>query len=167
MNRRGILKFISGLVALWPAGPVSEEDTDHWCSPRLRSPNDQIMVALKKTLGIGGGYVDGDNIRVEHRFAKGRMEHVPGLVRELTQLKVHLFVARAEPLARIQMEMSPSTPIVLVAMGFDLATAGMIDTPGRPGGNITGIYARTGDAIVKGLELLRELRPVIDGRASL
>jgi putative ABC transport system substrate-binding protein len=120
--------------------------------------NDEIMVALRKGLR-DRGYVDGKNIRIEHRFADGRMERVPTLFQELVKLKVDIFVAGAEPIARIQQEVSHTTPIVLVAMGFDPSAAGMIGSLNRPGGSITGIYTRTGDTIGKQLELLKELRP--------
>jgi putative ABC transport system substrate-binding protein len=122
--------------------------------------SDEVMVALRKGLR-DRGYIDGENVRIEHRFANGRLERVPDLVRELVRIKVDIFIAGAEPMARIQMQLSPATPIVLVAMGFDPVAAGMIETVSRPGRNITGIYARTGDSVVKGGELLKELRPGI------
>jgi putative ABC transport system substrate-binding protein len=152
---------MSGLLALWPAALLGQTPKR---VPIIGVPlvyagnNDEIMVALRKGLR-DRGYVDGENIRVEHRFADGRMGRVPALVQELVKLNVDVFVAGAEPIARIQQEASATTPIVLVAMGFDPATAGMIGSLNRPGGNITGIYARTGDTIGKQLELLKELRP--------
>jgi putative ABC transport system substrate-binding protein len=127
--------------------------------------DDEIMVALRKGLR-DRGYVDGENIRIEHRFADGRMERVPALVRELVKLKVDVLVAGAEPIARIMQEASRTTPIVLVAMGFDPSTAGMIRSLNRPGGNITGIYTRTGDTIGKQLELFKEFRPAVSRVAA-
>lgn len=116
------------------------------------------MLSLRKGLR-DRGYVDGENIRIEHRFADGKMERVPALVQELVKLKVDVFVAGAEPIARIMQEVSGTIPIVLVAMGFDPSAAGMIESLNRPGRNVTGIYTRTGDTIGKQLELFKELRP--------
>jgi len=87
------------------------------------------------------------------------MERLPAIIQELVKLKVDVFVAGAEPVARIMQETSGTTPIVLVAMGFDPSAAGMIQSLSRPGGNVTGVYTRTGDTIAKQLQLFKELRP--------
>ena len=161
MNRRSTIKALSGLLALWPAGLFGQAPKR---VPIVGVPfvyarqNDEIMVALRKGLQ-DRGYVDGENIRIEHRFTDGKIERVPAVVQELVRLKVDVFVAGAEPVARIMQEASGTTPIVLVAMGFDPFAAGMISSLNRPGGNITGIYTRTGDTIGKQLELFKELRP--------
>ena len=161
MNRRSTIKAISGLLALWPGSLFGQAPKR---VPIVGVPfvyarqNDEIMVALRKGLQ-DRGYVDGENIRIEHRFTDGKMELVPAVVRELVKLKVDVFVAGAEPVARIMQEASGTTPIVLVAMGFDPFAAGMISSLNRPGGNITGIYTRTGDTIGKQLEIFKELRP--------
>jgi len=160
VNRRSIIKVISGLLALWPAALFGQSPKR---VPIVGVPfvyarqNDEIMVALRKGLR-DRGYVDGENIRIEHRFADGRLERVPAMVQELVKLKVDVFVAGTEPIARIMQEVSGTTPIVLVAMGFDPSAAGMIGSLNRPGGNVTGIYTRTGDTIGKQLELFKELR---------
>jgi putative ABC transport system substrate-binding protein len=168
VRRRDALKLIAVITGLIPRLAIAQ-------SPR-RLPiigvplvyarnNDDLMVALRKGLR-DRGYVEGENIRIEHRFADGKLEKVPDLVRELVQIKVDIFIAGAEPTARIQMQLSPSTPIVLVAMGFDPVATGMIETVSRPGRNVTGIYARTGDSVAKGVELLKELRPGISNIAA-
>jgi putative ABC transport system substrate-binding protein len=127
--------------------------------------NDPLVLALKAGLR-DRGYIEGRTIHVEHRFADGKIDRIPELVEELARLNASIFIAGAEPIARIQMRISPQTPIVLVAMGFDPLASGMIDSLSRPGGRITGIYARTGDAVSKAVELLKELKPAIEGVAA-
>ena len=89
MDRRSTLKVFSGLLALWPAALLGQSPKR---VPIIGVPlvyardNDEIMVALRKGLR-DRGYVDGENIRIEHRFAYGRMERVPALVQELVKLK--------------------------------------------------------------------------------
>jgi putative ABC transport system substrate-binding protein len=161
MNRRDALKLIPAMGIFAPALASAQAVKK---LPVIAIPlvyagqNDAVMVALRKGLRERG-YVEGQNIRIEHRFAYGELERVPDLIRELAREKVDIFIAGAEPTARMQMEISPETPIVLVAMGFDPVAAGMVQSINRPGGNITGIYARTGDTVAKSVELLKELRP--------
>ena len=118
VNCRSTLRVFSGLLALWPAALLGQSPKR---LPIIGVPlvyardNDEIMVALRRGLR-DRGYVDGENIRIEHRFAYGRMERVPALVQELVRLKADVFVAGAEPIARILQEASSTTPIVLVAM---------------------------------------------------
>ena len=167
MHRRTLLKLLAAAV-LSPRITIaqSERKVPTVGIPLVYAgPDDALMVALRKGLR-DRGYVDGENIRLEHRFADGKIERLPALVRELAQQKVDIFLAGAEPTARMQMQLSPATPIVLVAMGFDPVATGMIDSVGRPGGNITGIYARTGDSVAKCVELLKELRPGISNVAA-
>ncbi len=95
MNRRTALRITSVLLASWPPillGQASRRVPLIGVPLVYARDDDEIMKALRKGLR-DRGYVDGQNIRVEHRFADGRLDRVPGLVQELVNLKVDVFVA--------------------------------------------------------------------------
>lgn len=121
-------------------------------------PNDNIMVTLRRGLRERG-YVDGENIRIEHRFAEGKVERLPALVLELVQLKVDVIVAGAEPIVKAARQATSTIPIVMVGWDYDPVAAGLVQTLNNPGGNVTGVYLRVEETVGKRLELLKEFLP--------
>jgi putative tryptophan/tyrosine transport system substrate-binding protein len=124
----------------------------------LARADDLVMVELRRGLRARG-YVDGENIRIEHRSAEGKMERLPALVRQLVQLNVDVIVAGAEPIVRAAKQATNTIPIVMVGWNYDPIVAGFVQSLNRPGGNITGISLRAEETAAKRLELLRELLP--------
>lgn len=169
MNRRKALQHLAALFAVWPGISLGQ-------SPNrvpvigvpliYAGPNDPLMVALREGLRERG-YVDGENIRIEHRFAEGKIERLDALVQELVRLNVDIFVAGAAPIARAQRRASATTPIVLVSWDYDPVAVGIIETMSRPGGNITGIYPRTPETLGKRLQMLKEVRPGLSRVAAV
>jgi ABC-type uncharacterized transport system substrate-binding protein len=84
------------------------------------------------------GYIEGKNIRVEYRYAEGKLDRIPSLVAELVQLNVDVLVSPAGPAIRAAKQATKTIPIVMVITGDPVAT-GLIDSLARPGGNITGL----------------------------
>lgn len=161
MNRRAAIRLLPGFVAFPAADLLAQQATKVPVIgvPLITAgPNDGIMVALRRGLRERG-YVDGENIRIEHRSAEGKIERLPVLAQELAQLEVDVFVAGAEPIARAMLQVTNTIPIVLVAWDYDPAASGLINSLNRPGGNLTGISTRTAETIGKRLELLRDLLP--------
>jgi len=104
--------------------------------------------------------VEGKNIVVEYRYAKGKLDRAPGLVAELVQLKVDVLVAGFLPGIRAAKEATKTIPIVMV-LSVDPVATGIVDSLARPGGNITGLTRLTRDLSGKRLELLTEAVPGI------
>ena len=105
------------------------------------------------------GYVDGRNLSVVYREAKGRNEALGPLLMEFVSLKVSVIVTGGTAAARTARQMNLSTPVVIGAM-TDPVESGVAMSLARPGGNITGLSLATGDDFGgKYLELLSELRP--------
>jgi putative ABC transport system substrate-binding protein len=129
-------------------------------------PNDPIMVSLRRGLSERG-YVDGQNIRVEHRFTEGRLEPLPGIVAELVEMKVDILVAGAEPIAKAAMEATRTIPIVVIGWDYDPVGSGLVRSLNKPGGNVTGVYLRVVETVGKRLELLREVLPGLSRVAVL
>jgi len=99
------------------------------------------------------GYVEGQNILLEPRWADGRHERLPELAAELVRLKVDVVVSAATPASRAAKAATSSIPIVIVAVGEAVKT-GLVASLARPGGNVTGLSLLTTELSGKRLELL-------------
>ena len=83
------------------------------------------------------GYVEGENIVIEFRYAEGKADRIPSLVAELVQLKVDVLVSGDDPTIRVAKQATKTIPIVMLINQDPVAT-GLVDSLARPGGNITG-----------------------------
>ena len=122
------------------------------------APNDLLMDAMRDGLRQLG-YVEGQNIRIEFRSAQGKPERLPGLAEELVRLKVDMIVAGTEPAIRAARRATSTIPIVMVGYVYDPVASGLIDSYGRPGGNLTGVFTRISELVGKRLQVLKETVP--------
>jgi len=104
------------------------------------------------------GYIEGQSIVVEYRFASGQVERYPALAAELVRMKVDVIVAAATPQALAAKQATSSIPIVFVLVA-DAVGAELITNLARPGGNITGLTSSSAELGGKRLELLKEMVP--------
>ena len=112
------------------------------------------------------GYVDGQNIMIEWRFAKGKAELLPELAAELVRLKVDVIIASGTPAIQAAKQATTTIPIVFPTAG-DPVAYGLVDSLARPGGNVTGLTILALDLSGKRLELLKEAFPRISRVAVL
>jgi putative ABC transport system substrate-binding protein len=113
------------------------------------------------------GWVEGQNIVIEYRFAEGKFDRLPDLAAELVRLKVDVIVAAPAPSAVAAKNATTSVPIVMAGVGFPVEL-GLIASLARPGGNITGVSFSVGPEIFgKGLDLLKEAVPKVQRVAVL
>jgi putative ABC transport system substrate-binding protein len=112
------------------------------------------------------GYVDGQNIKLEFRWAYGRFDRLPGLAAELVALNVDVIIAGVTQASLAAKAATRTVPIVMVAVGDPLGT-GLVESLARPGGNITGTSNMTTDVVGKQMELLKELDPGLSSVAVL
>ncbi len=129
-------------------------------------PHDTVVEAFRRGLRELG-YVEGRNIRIEHRSALGNSEMLPQLAEELVGLGVDVIVSGAVAPARAAKQASNTVPIVLAIHDYDPVAAGLIDSFRRPGGNVTGVFGRQSELAGKRIELLRELLPRVSRIAVL
>jgi putative ABC transport system substrate-binding protein len=114
------------------------------------------------------GYIEGQNIAFESRYAQGRRERFPGLAAELVRLKVDIIVvAGGDGLVRPAMNATKTIPIVMSGGGADPVAAGFVASLARPGGNVTGITLLVTELGGKRLELLKEAVPKVTRVAAL
>src|SRR5229473_3588807 len=104
------------------------------------------------------GWVEGQNVAVEYRFAGEQLEQLPDLAADLVRLKVDVIFAPTFPAALAARNATQSIPVV-AAGHADFVQAGLVTTLARPGGNVTGITTSGVELGPKRLELLRESLP--------
>ena len=108
------------------------------------------------------GYVEGQNIVIEYRFAEGKSERLRDLAAELASIKPDLIFALGGDVAPLVRAATSTIPIVMV-VSVDPVQAGLVASLARPGGNITGVTFVSSDLAAKRLQLLREMAPNIKG----
>ena len=114
-----------------------------------------IRLALRER-----GYIEGQNIAIEYRYAEGKRDRFPELLAELVRLKLDIIlVAGGGRMIRAAMNATKTIPIVMTGGGVDPVEAGLIQSLARPGGNVTGITNLGGELGGKRLELLKEAVP--------
>ena len=116
-----------------------------------------IRVALRKR-----GYIEGQNVATEYRYAEGKRDRLPKLAAELVRLKVDIIVAvGGDPLILAAKNATKTIPIVMVGAGIDPVAAGFVETLARPGGNVTGLTNISVELSGKRLELFKEAVPKV------
>lgn len=107
------------------------------------------------------GWVEGQNIVIEYRFAEGQADRLPGLADELVRLKMDVIAASPTPAALAARNATRTIPIVGMGLTEPVAV-GLVASLARPGGNVTGVtYSVDADIFGKQLELLREVVPKV------
>jgi len=129
----------------------------------LRSDSPSPNVPIETLVAFRGGlrelgYVEGQNIFLEYRWAEGRYERLPDLAAELVRLKVDVFFTTGTPATNAAKHATKTIPIVFVNVS-DPVASGLVASLARPGGNITGLTNISSDLSGKQLELLKESVP--------
>jgi putative ABC transport system substrate-binding protein len=115
-----------------------------------------IRLALRER-----GYIEGQNIATEYRYAEGKLDRLPELAAELVRLKVDIILVVGGPVTRPVMNATKTIPIVMTGGGSDPVELGLIESLAHPGGNVTGITNLARGLGGKRLELLKEAVPKI------
>lgn len=123
-------------------------------SPATASHHAQAFVQGLRDLG----YVEGQNIVIEYRWAEGKLDRVPILVAELVNTKVDVIISSATPAIRSAKEQTSTIPIVMAGV-TDPVGVGLVASLAHPGGNVTGLTHLSQDLSGKRLELLKEIVP--------
>ena len=113
-----------------------------------------IRLALREL-----GYMEGQNIAIEYRYAEGKPDRFPELAAELVRLKVDIILAQVAGLIRAAKNATKTIPIVIVGLAADPVETGLVESLARPGGNVTGLTTLSRELGGKRLELLKEAVP--------
>jgi putative tryptophan/tyrosine transport system substrate-binding protein len=158
MRRRDFIKAIVGSAA-WPLAARAQQGGKKYIIGRFNAgsatePLNDVFTEILRELG----WVEGENVVFERRYAENRLERLPELAADLVRLKVDVIVATGT-LAPLAAKRATSTiPIVMTGAGDPLGT-GLVDSLARPGGNVTGMSLMVPELGGKRLELLKELLP--------
>ena len=114
------------------------------------------------------GYVEGQNVAFEYRYAERKADRLPELAAELVRLKVDIIVASgSDTVVRAAKNATKTIPIVMSGQGIDPVEVGLVESLARPGGNVTGLTNLTGELGGKRLELLKQAVPKVARVAAL
>jgi putative tryptophan/tyrosine transport system substrate-binding protein len=177
LKRREFIMLLGGAATAWPlaargqqtgrvyrvalvftTSPVSEMVGPDPIHPMARS-FEQGLRAL--------GYLQGQNLVLEHRSAEGKFERFPEIIRELVSVNVDVIVTVTNPMTQAAKDVTRTVPIVM-AYSVSPVENGLVQSLSRPGGNVTGLSSNVGSDIPgKQLQLLKELLPRLSRVAFL
>jgi putative tryptophan/tyrosine transport system substrate-binding protein len=159
MRRRQLLLLLAGAMAMAPPLQAQQKALPMigFLSSGLPDPNAAIVAAFRKGLSETG-YVDGQNLAIEFRWAEGHYDRLPAMAADFVGRKVDVIWAGGTPSILAAKNATSSIPIVF-AGGVDPVAAGFVSSLARPGGNLTGVTFMTPELMTKRIELLSELVP--------
>ena len=161
MRRREFIGLVGGAAVAWPmAGRAQQPGMPVIGYFSARSPeSDVTMVAAFREGLKEAGYIEGKNVAIEFRWGLGQYDRLPALAEDLVTRRVAAIVTSGGETSALAAKAATTTiPIVFVS-GGDPVQAGLVASPNRPGGNITGVTSLLSALGGKQLGLLRELVP--------
>ena len=162
MKRREFITLLGGAAAAWPLVATAQQPAIPVIGfMSARTPEDSVreLKAFQRGLGEEGSLIEGRNVTIEYRWARGDYGRLPAFAAELVQRRVKVLVGTGgDASARAAKAATATIPIVF-AIGGDPVKAGLVESFNRPGANVTGVTILSSQMEPKRLGLLRELAP--------
>jgi putative tryptophan/tyrosine transport system substrate-binding protein len=160
MRRRDFIKLAGGAAAAWPLVTRAQQPARPVIGI-LHSQTQASEVTRIEAIEKGlreAGFIVGQNLTIEHRFADGNNDRLPLLTAELVRLQVNVIFANTTPPALAAKSATVTIPIVFLT-GVDPVELGLVASLNRPGGNVTGVTIWSNKLVAKRMALLSNLVP--------
>jgi putative tryptophan/tyrosine transport system substrate-binding protein len=161
VRRREFITLLGGAAAAWPLAARAQQLAMpaigylHSASP---GPYSSMIAAFQHGLAEAG-YVDGQNVTIDYRWAEGQFNRLPALAAELVAGKPAVLVAGGGDISAVAAKAATTTVPIVFTVGADPVRSGLVNNLSRPSGNLTGVTFFTITLGPKRMELLRELLP--------
>jgi putative tryptophan/tyrosine transport system substrate-binding protein len=161
MRRRKFIALLGAAAAAWPlAAPAQQSAVPAIGFLLTASPDGYAAFIAKFLQGLKEtGYVEGNNVTIDYRWAEGQIDRLPGMAADLVRRQVAVIVASGgDAPALAAKKETDKIPIVFIS-GGEPVKAGLVESLDRPGGNVTGVSFIVSELIPKRFGLLHELNP--------
>jgi len=161
MRRRDFIKIISSSAAAWPLAASAQQPA----MPVIGFLNSTSLEGMAGRLGEfrqglkENGFVEGENIAIEYRWAENQIDRLPALATELVQRRVAVIVAPGGAALPLSVKAATTAIPCVFLVNEDPVKLGLVASLARPDGNLTGVNLVNAELVAKRLELLRQLVP--------
>ena len=160
MRRREFLILLGGAAVAWPFAARAQQAVPvvGFLHPSSPEPFGHIVNGFRRGLN-DTGFVEGQNVAIEYRWARGEYDQLPALAADLVQRRVRVILAGGGEVGALAAKAATSTIPILIITSSDPVKSGLVASFNRPGGNVTGLMTATSVLEAKKFGLLCEMVP--------